>query len=180
VHDLKYLGMDIEFRHGSVISLANINITATYRHVAEEAKFWREFDEFHAKYISPEANAGRRRGKRVRIAILDTGVDKQDPFLARIIDDISYDRWERRKRLARRERQTGPRTKIPPKTDLSNNPIKAIKSFVEPEDEGIDTCGHGSQTAWLLLRVAPEADIYVAKITSDIEFDNTNSVVKVR
>jgi len=86
-----------------------------------------------------EGNESRKDKRRVRIAILDTGIDMNHPEID-----------------ARKER---------------------IKGFL-CQMEGLeskaneDTSGHGTSTALLLMQVAPEADIYVARV-----FRGTKDVV---
>lgn len=71
----------------------------------------------------------------VRIAILDSGLDPENPFL---IED----------------------------QQLPNPQIKEARSFVhgtEPHDIR-DEIGHGTHALGLLLKVAPGAEIYVARV----------------
>lgn len=78
------------------------------------------------------------RCKRVKIAILDSGLDLNHPeFLDR-----------QSKRIKR---------------------IRAVEDFVEKGGTGQDTCGHGTHCLGLLRQIAPEADIYVAKVVKDAE-----------
>jgi hypothetical protein len=46
------------------------------------------------------------------------------------------------------------------------NRIKDVKSFVTDDTRIDDFCGHGTHVAALLLKVAPECQIYVAKVAS--------------
>ncbi|KAL6720849.1 hypothetical protein ACLMJK_002774 [Lecanora helva] len=73
------------------------------------------------------------RMKRVKIAILDTGVDRTHASIE--------SQWSKR--------------------------IKGVKSWVNSEGGDIDQCGHGTHAAALLLKVAPEAHVYVARIAKD-------------
>ena len=83
--------------------------------------------------------------RRVKIAILDTGIDLSHPDLKQ--------QWEKRG--------------------------KEVKSWTV-EDGDKDTCGHGSHAAALLMRVAPEAQIYVARVVKDykdtLEPENVSQV----
>jgi subtilisin family serine protease len=45
--------------------------------------------------------------------------------------------------------------------------IKAAKSFVNTNSSTEDTFGHGTHVAKLLLDVAPEAELYVAKVAEE-------------
>ncbi|KAH8667352.1 peptidase S8/S53 domain-containing protein [Tricladium varicosporioides] len=76
----------------------------------------------------------RNRMKRVKIAILDTGIDRQHQAF---LDEASKAR------------------------------IKKTEDFLDPSGKGHDVCGHGTHCLGLLRKVAPEADIYVARVMKD-------------
>ncbi|PVH73169.1 subtilisin-like protein [Cadophora sp. DSE1049] len=82
----------------------------------------------------------RSQGKRVKIAILDTGIDLSHPDFK---EDQSASRMNRR--------------------------IKTPEDFLDPGEKAFDTCGHGTYCVGLLRRVAPEADIYVARVAKDFK-----------
>lgn len=89
----------------------------------------------------------------VRIAILDSGLDPENPFL---IED----------------------------QQLPNPRVKEARSFIhgtEPHDVR-DEIGHGTHALGLLLKVAPCAEIYVARIARRETLDpNTyDDIAKVR
>lgn len=86
--------------------------------------------------------------RTVRIAILDTGIDKDNPFFRGV-------------KRSRRTRDT---------------PIKEAQSFVGGTAN--DTFGHGSNVAALILRMAPEADLYIAKISESRQIDHTSQIVE--
>ena len=71
--------------------------------------------------------------RRVKIAILDTGIDRSHGKIGA--------QWDRR--------------------------VKGTKSWIINEDADVDRCGHGTHGAALLMRIAPEAHIYVARIAKD-------------
>lgn len=71
--------------------------------------------------------------KRVKIAILGTGIDRTHGELRA--------QWNKR--------------------------IKWAKSWINGEASGRDSCGHGTYGASLLMKVAPEADIYVARVVKE-------------
>lgn len=88
--------------------------------------FWDELDPFFKSIDKLD-----RPPRPIRIAVLDSGVDKTDRQILRNIE------------------KTGR--------------IRPWKTFVEsPADE--DSCGHGTFVTKLLLRAAPAAHIYMAKI----------------
>ena len=72
-------------------------------------------------------------GSRVRVAILDTGIDPT-------VDGI----------------------KLP-----FNRGHVHYKNFASGHDFAQDTHGHGTAVTSLLLKVAPNADVYVARVTPD-------------
>ncbi len=68
---------------------------------------------------------------RVKIAILDTGIDlRHDAF----------------------------------KDQYPNGRVKKVEDFVRIGGTGADVHGHGTHCAALLRKVAPEADIYIARV----------------
>lgn len=75
-----------------------------------------------------------RNQKRVKIAILDTGINAKNPLVTSAI-------------AAKR--------------------IKKMKSFVPGADDHEDVSGHGTHAAMLINKVAPEAEIYVARVFED-------------
>lgn len=69
--------------------------------------------------------------QRVKIAILDTGIDlRHDAFNGQFPDGR----------------------------------VKKVEDFVQAGGTGADVHGHGTHCAALLRKVAPEADIYVARV----------------
>jgi hypothetical protein len=98
---------------------------------------------------------------RVRIALLDTGVYFEDTDLE--------DEWNDVKRYRLEQNFEG--------QDL--DPIKKCKSFVKEDKTIRDTCGHGTHLALLLLQYAPDADLYIAKVSSNMEFHDKDCIVNV-
>lgn len=76
----------------------------------------------------------------MKIAILDTGVDLSHPDFK---EDQSASRMNRR--------------------------IKPPEDFLDVGGKAHDTCGHGTHGVGLLRKVAPEADIYVARVAKDFD-----------
>lgn len=72
--------------------------------------------------------------KRVKIAILDTGIAKKHTVIS--------EHWEKN--------------------------VKQCKSWIDGEGDK-DVCGHGTHAAALLMRIAPEAQLYVARVVKDFE-----------
>jgi len=59
------------------------------------------------------------------------------------------------------------------------NRIKHVKSFVT-DDKGLDdVCGHGTHVAALLLKVAPECQIYIAKVASGGKIPTDHNIAAV-
>jgi hypothetical protein len=79
-------------------------------------------------------DALKERDKRIKIAILDTGVDMGHHFF-----------------------QSGQR----------KGRIKECRSWIPSRRGDEDVNGHGTHAAALLLRVAPGADVYVARVVDD-------------
>lgn len=83
--------------------------------------------------------------KRIKIAILDTGIDLTHPLFQK---------------------------------HLSDGQFPDSRDFVENRQNIIDTCGHGTHTAHLLLKTAPNASIYVARVFRTTKAEkNTASLV---
>jgi hypothetical protein len=59
------------------------------------------------------------------------------------------------------------------------NRIKGVKSFVNDDKRIDDICGHGTHVAALLLKVAPECQIYVAKVASGSKIPTDHSIAEV-
>ena len=83
----------------------------------------------------------------VRIAVLDTGIDKKHPFIKGAL-------WRKR--------------------------IKATKSFVSGDESVNDTFGHGTYIASLLLKVAPDVQLYVAKIATSEDIPEDHNIGEVK
>jgi hypothetical protein len=108
--------------------------------------FFQKFEQFHQRVKKPLRN-----GVRVKIAVLDTGVDLEQL-------EIQLDEAKR-----------------------TRDPIIALRSFIEPEAEHgyKDTCGHGTHVMEILLKLAPEADFYIAKIAHGLETDEVDHIAEV-
>lgn len=91
---------------------------------------------------------------RIKIAVLDTGIDINQPSISGHLDVLKMARWELN----------------PGKLD---NPIKAKQSFIggSPTDQ----CGHGTRVAELLLKVTPYADLYLAKVSNGMRDGDAGS-----
>jgi hypothetical protein len=59
------------------------------------------------------------------------------------------------------------------------NRIKKLKSFVTDDERINDGCGHGTHIAALLLKVAPECQIYVAKVASESKIPTEHKIAEV-
>jgi len=93
--------------------------------------------------------------RRIRIANLDTGVDTRN-------DTFKEARQRIREDYSRRD-----------------YPIKAVESFLLEGDDGKDEDGHGTLTTTLLLKAAPWADLYVAKIASGKTTGECDAIAEV-
>lgn len=127
------------------------------REIERADYFFKMFDEFHGSYsrfvadrvTSPRGELPRR----IRIAVLDTGIDFRHPG---IID--AKDKGRVRKEWC--HSWTG------------------AKTDVEDEDDEM----HGTNCTYLLHKAAPEADIYIEKVFQRNSFKiyQAESIAKVR
>lgn len=137
--------------------------------------FLRRYRQFRRRFIVPNMKKDKRRGReRIRIALLDTGLSEQSSDLCQSVikEVIEY-----------RKSQGFTEDSEAKATDKKNPryPIKGRKSFIEGEKSCRDTSdvGHGTQLAHLLLKLAPDADLYIAKVSVNMGFEVTEGVVKV-
>ncbi|KAI0547869.1 hypothetical protein F4679DRAFT_586154 [Xylaria curta] len=130
--------------------------SARKEHIARAEVFFAAFDNFRKRHIVPKICDGRNGRQRVKIAILDTGVDQGNEDFRGLVDRIKDARKKQRFPLADR------------------NPIKKIESFVG--DNGVDEFGHGTHVAGLVLQTAPDADLYIAKVSCGKKFKDTEAV----
>ncbi|MCJ1394518.1 hypothetical protein MMC18_007397 [Xylographa bjoerkii] len=103
-------------------------------------KVW--FELFDIETQSFLAEDRKPMGRKVKIAILDTGIDLEHPQFSN--PDIVY-----------------------LEHGIPRDRVKGCKSFVTNEDADTDDCGHGTHSVALLLIIARKADIYVARIVKD-------------
>ena len=120
-------------------------------HRADE--FFCLYDVFYERYMRP-----KRLRARIKIAVLDTGIDITHPTIAGHLERIKSERF------------MASGGKI-------DNIIKATRSFVEGEP--VDQCGHGTRVVELLLRVAPHADLYLGKISNSINDNDMSSASNI-
>ncbi|MCJ1475861.1 hypothetical protein MMC13_004525 [Lambiella insularis] len=100
------------------------------------------FGEFNSKTQALLAQGRKPMGRRVKIAILDTGIDLAHPDFGKI--DSAH-----------------------PEYGIPRDRVKQCKSFVNSKDGDRDTSGHGTHSAALLLKLAPKADVYVARVVGE-------------
>jgi hypothetical protein len=68
--------------------------------------------------------------------------------------------------------------------DAQSDRIKNIRSWVDGKagveaKRGGDLSGHGTHIAGIILDLAPNVDIYIARVTKTRELDNTEQILKV-
>lgn len=104
----------------------------THNIISQElAEKW--FDQYSSDVVPMFRDRPTGYGNRVRVAILDTGVD---PIAIGIREAL-------------------------------NNGQLHYRNFANGHDSAQDTHGHGTAVTSLLLRVAPNVDVYVARVTPD-------------
>ena len=108
------------------------------------------FDNAHEFYQSNIHDIPVTKDNRIRIAVLDTGVDDTSSF------------WRGRSRIRK----------------IKGSPIKDTKLFVG--DSIDDELGHGTNVAAIISKIAPEADLYIAKIARGKEAEGTQQITDVR
>ncbi|KAM0551832.1 hypothetical protein ACHAPJ_008167 [Fusarium lateritium] len=103
----------------------------------------------------------RKNTERIRIAILDTGIRERD-------GDSGLEDYRGQVVGYREARHF---------SDL--NPVNKMKKCWIEGDEGVDDiCGHGTHLACLLLEFAPDADLYIGKISSGMDFPLHKGIAK--
>ncbi|KAI1390038.1 peptidase S8/S53 domain-containing protein [Hypoxylon trugodes] len=113
-------------------------------------EFFHRIEGFHEKYMS-----SCQSDIRVKIAVLDTGLDEHQ---------LGFK--TRREEIQDGRRGVGLRADI--------DPVRATKSFL---DESVkDAKGHGTHVAEILLQVAPQANLYIAKISHMLSSPTTSQI----
>lgn len=115
-------------------------------------------DSFHERYIK-----SMKQKRRIKVAILDTGLDRENSM---ILDT-------RKRRMS----STNDREDKGEAGNSNHDPIVQTISFTAKPV--LDTYGHGTQIASLLMRIAPSAEIFVAKIFDGGSVESADNVVKV-
>ena len=65
------------------------------------------------------------------------------------------------------------------KAALATKRIQVARSFVNNSNSSEDSFGHGTHVTNLLLEVAPDAELYVAKVTEDGIIPTDHNIAKV-
>jgi hypothetical protein len=134
-----------------------VGLTAIRHLEVASREFRNQFQRFRRHFIAPKMENRRNGRRRLKIAVLDTGVDVDDPWLKKALDEAE---------LAREEEGFHSR-------DQETNPIVAYWPSEAAAEDGF---GHGTYVAYLLLRYAPDADIYVAKISDGLTVEDYGQV----
>ncbi|MCJ1394572.1 hypothetical protein MMC18_007451 [Xylographa bjoerkii] len=121
-------------------SSPSLHLLAGSSRFIKGTKVW--FELFDIETQSFLAEDRKPMGRKVKIAILDTGIDLEHPQFSN--PDIVY-----------------------LEHGIPRDRVKGCKSFVTNEDADTDDCGHGTHSVALLLIIARKADIYVARIVKD-------------
>ncbi|KAL9005235.1 MAG: hypothetical protein Q9188_001995 [Gyalolechia gomerana] len=112
-----------------------------YNHTSRLRSGW--FDRFQETQ-SLVARSRKAKGSRVKIAILDSGIDLNHPHFGKIPENLG----------AVDQQQQAPR----------RHRVKECKSFVREAAADCDSGGHGTHCAALLLDLSPNANIYAARV----------------
>ncbi|KAI1826112.1 hypothetical protein F4861DRAFT_499199 [Xylaria intraflava] len=112
----------------------------TIEHQRKETDKW--FSNFQTLLVTHRL-LGRGREERMKVAILDSGIDIQHP-------DFS---------------------------DEDRDRIKDKVTFIDSNAD-VDTAGHGTHVAAIILRLTKNVDLYIAKITNTPEVSEREGVVK--
>lgn len=70
-------------------------------------------------------------------------------------------------------------TGIDPRHAAFEDAVIKREDFLNPQGDAFDEHGHGTHCAGLLCKVAPAAEIYVARVLSGREAPNPEVVIKV-
>lgn len=89
--------------------------------------------------------------RRIKVAVLDTGIDIH---------------------------HVGVHSKKYKRAD--GGPVKERVSFLKNKGDVTDNIGHGTHVAWLVMKVAPEADIYTIKISDSLKFTDDGRIEEAR
>jgi Subtilase family len=141
VEEGNYDSQDVEGRMQDRASLFDTRSGDPESHGAHVAKLW--FKSFTDRtQILLKARRGQA-DERVRIALLDTGIDLDHPGIAK-----------------------------------SKARILGCRSWVAGDSSMSDTCGHGTHIASVILRMAPWAHLYVARVfRNEDEVDKAGAAV---
>lgn len=121
-------------------------LVSDYDRPYKASKAWIE----NFKAVINGNQGGGASNTRVKVALLDTGIDTEHDFFQESCDDG--------------EPRLNPR-------------IKEICSWVDGNKgqrttNGRDECGHGTSVANLLLDLCPNIDLYVARVSKTLEFES--------
>ncbi|KAI0523944.1 hypothetical protein F5B22DRAFT_423458 [Xylaria bambusicola] len=119
--------------------------------------FFDNFSTFRKHFIMPKMIDRRGGRRRMRIAVLDTGIDEEDKWLDETLSKVA---------------------EIRENQGFCGSPeTNPIKGYWPHKDDAIDEVGHGTWLAYLLLKYAPDADLYIAKVSKGMNFSDTTKVV---
>lgn len=150
----------MSFRRGYGLSFSKVKLkeqNEPFRqkiltYVVFRSEYASEFFNFQRDFLATHVHRYDSQ-PRVKIAVLDTGLDQENSEIRGLLS---------------KERLNG-----------HSSAIVEIVSFCGATTE--DTDGHGTHNASLLIKVAPHADLYIAKIASTAHsgMDGLETVVEV-
>jgi hypothetical protein len=135
------------------VSPCLLRLTYLYCRV-EAAELWFENQLFEFQQL---ADHGRKPGQQsIRVAILDSGVNKADPTIQNAMGRRSAETG-----MTETEQQGQISSRMPA---LSEQNCRGFPGALNPLE---DRYGHGTCSAALLLRTAPDTELFIARIVDN-------------
>lgn len=140
---------------------SDAQFTSRADHITSAQSYFELFDIFREQHILSTLKSVKSSRPKVKVAILDTGICKDDPSIRGLLNK-------------RADTESQGLLKKP------RDPIRFVKNCLRNgHEDATDTCGHGTHMAYLLMRVAPEADLYIYKISEGMKDNNAEDIKTV-
>ncbi|RTE79519.1 hypothetical protein BHE90_005976 [Fusarium euwallaceae] len=147
-HPAQYLPIECLTPTNPVAGCNSSTVSVTKEALANAQTFTKQFQVFQRRFMTPKMENCRGGRVRVKIALLDTGIDLNHIILHGMVTETRTNR----RNQGFKDKETNP-----------------VKKYWPGKRDADDTCGHGTHLAYLLLKFAPDADLYIAKIGSNTE-----------